>query len=218
MAADDIAKGALQLIKWGKKIIPATAEEVKMYGPQAGRVKALMNMVGSLSEDARKLGYSTWARPKTDVVRDALRNAYLEIDSKALNAGRTELSRTARQDISDVVNSIKIPGADRIEYPSQFAASAEVISDLITPKSYGILTGPMSAARRFDMTVPNAPESFTNIARSLGERRLVTGPKDIEIARRVSMLPPDMQQVYLNLLGEGTDPAQLLQALRLMGQ
>jgi hypothetical protein len=45
LAAKAAAKGALQLIKWGKKIIPATADEIAEFGPNAARVKALLGMV-----------------------------------------------------------------------------------------------------------------------------------------------------------------------------
>jgi len=217
LAAKAIGKGALHLIKWGKKIIPATADEIKMYGPEATRVKALMSMIGSLSEDASKLGFAA-NKSVAENFGKALNKADLEADSKMLNAGREKLTGLARLDILDLLDRSKNPARNALRPPAKRAVSAEVVSDLITPKSYSVLTDPMNTARTFDMTVPNAPEGFTNIARSLGERGLIAAPKDIELAQRISMLLPDMQQVYLNLLGEGTDPAQLLQALRLMGQ
>ena len=212
LAAKAAAKGALQLIKWGKKIIPATADEIAEFGPNATRVRALINMVGGLSDDSiRAAGNAEqYTRP---LMREAEQSLladvpkYRSLTNPAFSYAADRAGRLINQ--QDAIAA---------QHAAGIAASAEAVGDLITPQTYRTLTNPIAAARRFDMTVPNAPEGFTNIARSLGERGLITAPKDIELARRVSMLSPDMQQVYLNLLGEGTDPAQLLQALRLMGQ
>jgi hypothetical protein len=46
----------------------------------------------------------------------------------------------------------------------------------------------------------------------------ITSPRGIKLARKISELPPEMQQMYFNLLGKDTDPVQLLEAVRLMGQ
>jgi hypothetical protein len=206
-AGSAAAKGALHLINWGKKIIPATADEIAEFGPNAARVKGLLRMFPDLSGDAHRLSSQ----------------AYMQIPRE----------RSSRVDLEKYVNTFG--DKNRLQQMEQAmfagdswlpavndAVGAESISDIIIPRAgtdkFMDMVRPLATGRRFDMTVPNAPESFTNIARSLGERGLITAPKDIELARRISMLPPDMQQVYFNLLGEGTDPAQLLQALKLMGQ
>jgi hypothetical protein len=220
MAAGSAAKGALQLIKWGKKIIPATDELIARFGPQASRVQALRNMAFDLSGDAKRISQDSYNLiVKKDMGR--YNQASDVSNSIARSAGREEQFNNAFYGGYEDLSSG--PGNDGyIGTALADALGAESVSDLLVPgvlqQDYKLLTEPMAAARRFDMTVPNAPEGFTNIARSLNERGLVSGSKDIELARRVSMLPPDMQQVYFNLLGEGTDPAQLLQALRLMGQ
>jgi hypothetical protein len=229
MAADDIAKGALHLIRWGKKIIPATDDEIARFGPQAARVEALRSMAYKLSDDAKRI-----SKDSRDLIVNKDKFRYNQASDRssatARNAGREEQFDNAFYGGYEDLSSG--PGNDGyIGTALADALGAESVSDLLVPgvlknikthktdlSDYKLLTDPMATGRRFDMTVPNAPESFTNIARSLGERSLLAAPKDIELARRVSMLPPAMQQVYLNLLGEGTDPAQLLQALRLMGQ
>jgi hypothetical protein len=212
MAADDIAKGALQLIRWGKKIIPATADEIKQFGKNAPRVKALLNMVENVSDDAAKLSLQPYT--SNAAVQEALDVARNNAD----NLGRTDQQSNTFDALWKKIKGEPEAGINLARPALYDTAKAEVVSDLLTPHSYMTLTNPMATGRRFDMTAPNAPESFTNIARSLGERGLITAPKDVELARRVSMLPPAMQQVYLDLAGEGTDLAQLLQALRIMGQ
>jgi len=212
LAAKAVAKKALHLINWGKKIIPATADEIARLGPNATRVRALINMVGDLSDNAIKTAGNArqYTRPlMLEAEQSLLANVpkYRSISNPAFSDAADRAGRLINQ--QDAISA---------QHAAGIAASAEAVGDLITPQTYRTLTNPIAAARRFDMTVPNAPEGFTNIARSFGERGLISAPKDIELARRVSMLPPAMQQVYFNLLGEGTDPAQLIQALRLMGQ
>ena len=210
-----VTKGALHLIRWGKKIIPATADEIAEFGPNAARVKGLFRMVDDVSEDAGKL---------SDKARRVQEDLIDKANHTAIAASRNTKRLIQLYNVDNIMgdtirNSIKRAQKEQYENRAFYTAlRGEAVSDLIRPETYRILTNPIAAARRFDITVPNAPESFTNIARSLGERGFITGPKDIELARRVSMLPPAMQQVYLDLVGEGTDPAQLLQALRLMGQ
>ena len=209
-AGSAAAKGALQLIKWGKKIIPATADEIAEFGPNAARVKGLLRMFPDLSGDAHRLS-------------EQARQAYLKTPKGKFSGVDLEKYVDTFGDKNRLQQMEQAMFAGDSWLPSvNDAVGAESISDIIIPRAgtdkFMDMVRPLATGRRFDMTVPNAPEGFTNIARSFGERGLVQSPKDIEIARRVSMLPPDMQQVYFNLLGEDTDPMQLLQALRLMGQ
>ena len=218
-AGSSAAKGALRLVKWGKEIIPATDELIARFGPQASRVQALRNMAFDLSDDAKRISRDSRS---LIVAKDVpLYNAASDrLHSAARSAGREEQFDNAfyggYEDLSSGPGNDGYIGTSLAD-----ALAAESVSDRIVPlrlgPEYKLLTDPMATGRRFDMTVPNAPESFTNIARSLGERNLISSPKDVETARRISMLSPDMQQVYFNLLNENTDPVQLLQALRLMG-
>jgi hypothetical protein len=211
MAADDIAKGASHLIRWGKKIIPATDVEIKGYGPNAARVNALLNMIWKVSTDGGRLGNKVGDTPS---INNALKDLDNVLQKEFLtNNTRIQNAVTAQQDAyslgARVGNVLRREGTK--------AAAAEVASDLITPEAYRTLTNPMAIAKRFDMTMPNAPEGFTNVARTLSERGLVTGPKDIELARRISMLPPHLQDVYFNLLQDGSDPMAIVAALKLLG-
>jgi len=226
LAAKAVGKGALHLIKWGKKIIPATADEIAEFGPNAARVKALLGMAESMSDDAGKLASNVLVlKPeKTGMLWDRH-----DAMTRALDANFGSKRGTMQNNVTESIMRMGDFTAPTSKYKSTFernrvrealndASTAEVVSDLITPEFYSPLTNPMAVARAFELSVPRTPEGFINIARSLGERGLITAPKDIRIAQQISQLPPAMQQVYLDLVGEGTDPAQLLQALRLMGQ
>jgi hypothetical protein len=228
MAADDIAKGALHLIRWGKKLAPATADEIAEFGPQAARVKALMSFIPNMSDDA------TWL---TQDVANALQNKVglqraFELSDLVTNVGvRQGREDKMRRAFSRAFETAHDRGNKVSRYidplPSGDAAYAEALSDFLIPgygraygpgaEAYSQMTAPLATARRFDMTVPNAPESFTNAARTLGERGLITGPKDVELARRISMQPAHIQEMYFNLLQEGTDPVELLAAMKALG-
>ena len=221
MAADDIAKGALHLIRWGKKIIPATADEIEKFGKNVPRVKSLLRKVENMSDDAarivkeaeltshRDMGQTLWATSKNKMWQAARDNdrarQFVNVDD--LITDRFEASPyigdlKMNQNFMDAVNR---------------AGTSESVADLITPNSYTRFANPLAAGRRFEMTVPNAPEGFTNTARTLSERGLVSAPKDIEMARRISMLPPHLQEVYFSLLQDGTDPMAMLTAMKLLG-
>jgi hypothetical protein len=218
MAADDIAKGASQLIRWGKKIIPATADDIERFGPNAARVKALMRVIQHTSGDAVELAHKAMYKkipnlPSLDEASDIA-------DEAASFSGRARASKGAKAaaDINAILEQdAKKRSGILLSNPAMFAARGEVVSDIIAPDTYKSLVNPLAIAKRFDMSVPNAPEGFTNAARTLGERGLVSGPKDIELARRISMLPPHLQDVYFSLLQDGSDPMAMLAALKLLG-
>ena len=209
MAADDIAKGALHLIKWGKKLIPATVEEVAQFGPNAARVKGLLRMVPDVSPDAHRLSHQA-------------KQAYLQTPKGKFSGVDLEKYVNTFGDENRLQQMEQAMFAGDSWLPSvNDAVGAESISDIIIPRAgtdkFMDMIRPLATGRRFDMTVPNAPEGFTNAARTLGERGLVSAPKDIELARRISMLPPHLQDVYFSLLQDGTDPMDMLAAMKLLG-
>ena len=209
MAADDIARGALHLIRWGKKLVPATDDDIKLLGKNAPRFSNLLDAIENMSNEAYNIVGPAWRSSASSGRRDeALYLARMAtVSDPELNAQANLATRAAHNALGGGAEGLA--GFD--------AAASEIVSDLIAPQTYRTLTNPLAAARRFDRTVPNAPEGFTNAARTLGERGLVSGPKDIELARRISMLPPNIQDVYFNLLQEGSDPMAMLAAMKLLG-
>lgn len=209
MAADDIAKGALHLIKWGKKIIPATDSEIKEFGKNAPRFFDLLDTIENMSNEAYNVVGPAWRSS----ANSGRRLAALE-QVKRATINNHELNAQANLATNAAQNAMGF-GAEG--FAGFDAAASEIASDFMTPQTYRTLTNPLAAARRFDMTVPNAPESFTNATRTLSERGLVLAPKDIEMARRISMLPPHLQDVYFSLLQDGSDPVAMLAAMKLLG-
>jgi hypothetical protein len=220
MAADDIAKGALNLIRWGKKIIPATEREIARYGKNAPRITAMLQRIRDIptidyipgmdpDSGYTILNKAVSAKPAGTVqeLKDAWRNA----DSQTSSGSFQALDDAERWTDMGIATSKTLDA-------TQDAVLAAAFSDLITPQTYRTLTQPMALVSSLQSSAARAPEGFGTIARNLSELNMLNTPQDVRIARQISQLPPEMQQVYLNLLGEDTDPVQLLQALRLMGQ
>ena len=209
MAADDIARGALHLIRWGKKIIPATDSEIKEFGKNAPRFFNLLDTIENMSNEAYSLVGPAW-RSSADSGRRLA--AFNQVRREVLNNDELHAQASRASSAAHTAMGLGAEGSAGFD-----AAASEIASDFMTPQTYRTLTNPLATARRFDITVPNAPKSFTNIARTLGERGLVSAPKDIELARRISMLPPHIQDVYFNLLQDGSDPVAMLAAMKLLG-
>jgi hypothetical protein len=198
------------LIKWTPKIVEATADDIARFGPQAARVKALLNFIPGMSDDAAKIsdaaasaGEGTW------------RAAFTAADKAARNAERLVESNVATRAANDkAFNAIRrAAGYSTVDAASD-AANAEVLSDLITPQVYRTLTNPLASARALDRLAGRAPESFIPIARDLGERGLVAAPSDIVSALRISKLPSQQQSLVTGLVDSGLTLEEAMLAAR----
>jgi hypothetical protein len=183
---------ASNLIKWTPKILKASADDIAEFGPQAARVRALLNFIPGMSEDAAKISYA--ARKASygasrGAARDTARGAAYDASRGAsMNAARAGSFLAARAGSRDAAFD---------------AAGTEVVSDLITPEVYRKLINPMASARALDRLAGKAPESFIPTARDLGERGLVSAPADIVTALRISKLPQQQQSLVMGLVDSG---------------
>lgn len=182
----NVGKG---LIKWTPKIAEATADDIAEFGPQAARVRALLNFIPGMSEDAAKISGSSYGTPKAAELYPARTAAWDVVDSASNRSAELTSAWNAAGDTA------RVSALD--------AASAEVVSDLITPQVYRTLTNPLASARALDRLAGRAPESFVPIARGMGDRGLVTAPADIVTALRISKLPPSVQPLVMNLVDSG---------------
>jgi hypothetical protein len=213
MAADDIAKGALHLMRLGKNLVPATDSEIRRLGPNAARVKAVLNMAWRQSDDAMAVAEDAW-RPHGDV----LGKAYRDVENTVFdpNDGRRweQLGRAEAlgSDLGDDWGDGYHTGM-----PYTAAAVSESASDLISPETYRALTSPIAAGSRFERTVDTAPEGFTAIVRNLGERGLITGPQSVEAARRLSMESPTFTDLVISFVQDGMTFQEAMAAARALG-
>ena len=198
------------LIKWTPKILKASADDIAEFGPQAARVRALLNFIPTMSDDAAKISsnslYSA-QRLETDPMWDA----WVQAEDAVGNAARVSADDRARYAAEGVAQSLRrFPAM----YPAQVSGRAEMISDLIEPEIYRTLTNPLASARALDRLAGRAPESFVPIARDMGERGLVSAPADIVTALRISKLPPSVQPLVMNLVDSGMTIEDAVAAVR----
>ena len=193
----NVGKG---LIRWTPKIAEATADDVARFGPQAARVRALLNFIPTMSDDAGKISINSWyAARRPDI--EPTQRAWDEAEDAAGNAARVSAHDRARYAAEGAASAST--GRYSALFPALDVGHAEVVSDLITPETYRTLTNPMASARALDRLAGRAPESFVPIARGMGDRGLVSAPADIVTALRISKLPPSVQPLVMNLVDSG---------------
>jgi hypothetical protein len=200
---------ASNLIKWTPKILKASADDIAEFGPNAPRVRALLNMIYNTSPDAARLGNKV-----SETNAPSIKNALIDIDNilqkEYSTSGNTRVRNaiTAQKEVWDVAQNSPLRRA------GTKAAPAEVASDLITPEAYRTLTNPVAVSRALDRLAGRAPESFVPTARDLGERGLVSAPADIVTALRISKLPQQQQSLVMGLVDSGMTLEEAMLAAR----
>jgi hypothetical protein len=212
MAADDVARGALHLIRWGKKLVPATADEIEQFGSNAPRVKALIQMVRGASDDAVKLSENVYDSIDPNARRLAEDETFMKAFA-SMGGTRYKPYRAARDAIEKLVTNPRLNKLDAWGAADQ-AVAGESVADLLTPQLYKTMVDPLAAARRFDRTVSNAPESFTSVARNLAEMGQINNPKGVEVARRLSMEDPTFTQLVMSFIEDGMSLEDAMAAAR----
>jgi hypothetical protein len=194
---------ASNLIRWTPKILEASADDVARFGPQAARVRALLNFIPTMSDDAAKISSDSWYAPWSEARGKASRTVS--------NASRDRAEDQAKFEALDATyDANRMSALD----PAMEASTTEVVSDLITPEVYRTLTNPLASARALDKLAGRAPESFVPTARDLGERGLVSAPADIVTALRISKLPQQQQSLVMGLVDSGMTIEEAMLAAR----
>ena len=216
------------LIRWTPNIVEVSADDIARFGPQAARVRALLNFIPTMSDDAIQIGRAAYDPAgaaalygKDDAYSMARHEvydaAYGAARGKAYHRASAEASNAAVNPVySTVTGSSRRAGAMRADAlkAASDAGEGEVVSDLITPEVYRTLTNPMASVRALDRLAGRAPESFVPIARDLGERGLVAAPSDIVSAFRISKLPPHVQPLVTGLVDSGLTLEEAIAAAR----
>jgi hypothetical protein len=201
----NVGKG---LIKWTPKIAKASSRDIAEFGPQAARVRALLNFIPGVSEDAAKISVAADSASRGEAVYSAM--------DAARNAGRGGVYGYTDPygPFEKAADAARWASMDATGSAADIAAASEAVSDLITPEVYRTLTNPMASARALDRLAGRAPESFVPTARDMGERGLVSAPADIVTALRISKLPQQQQSLVMGLVDSGMTIEDALAAMR----
>lgn len=209
------------LVRWAPTLA-ASADDLLNFGPQAARVRALLEFIPTMSDDAHRLSraMTRYQPPNPGGGAESPMNVAAWDATVTGNRGG---ERTAAW---KAVRSVTpFTGLHETE-PVWDATKAEVVSDLLDPRTYRQLTNPLATGRAFDVLRPRSPENFLDVVRGLDERSLVRQPVDVLSARALARDPQReaLMEVINAIAGNtgyadtGYDSlAELVEAARLLG-
>jgi hypothetical protein len=202
-----------KLVRWLPKAVEATADDIARFGPQAGRVRSLLNFLPTMSDEAANVvqgaGKVSSRNPKVYKATD-------KAGDYAQAGNRFDLFDEAQgaawdAPLRNITDDAKIAGYD--------AAGAESIADLIDLDTYRTLTNPLAAGRAADLlrTRPRYQGTpFLDVVQNLAGRGMVAGPRDVVRAGRIARAPEDVREIALTLIADGMSPADALRAARML--
>ena len=200
----------MSLVRWLPELAVATAEDVARYGPQAARVKTLLDFLPTMSDEAARTSGAAWNAAPDAAWGDAMA------------AVRGSARGPAWDAAYDATNDVVLPSwsgpswgvsSDDAYDAASDAALGSVVSDLISPENYRRLTDPLAAGRAVDIlrTRPrNLNTPFLDITRRLAEQGSIRGPRDVVVASRIARSPEDIREIALTLISDGMNPLEAL--------
>lgn len=193
------ASQGIKLVKWlasqGDDVV-VSADDLAEFGPQAAKVRALLDFIPTMSDDAARV---------SRVARDAAGDA-------AYYAARDAARDAARGTAGDAAYYVARDAA-------RDAASGEAVGDLISPENYRILTNPLAAGRAVDVLGSrprNQGTPFLDVVRNMGERNAITGPRDVVVASRLAKSPEDIREIALTLMSDGMSAEDAMRTARML--
>ena len=146
-----------KLIQWLPEIVQATDEDIARFGPNAAQIRALLDFLPGMSDGG--------ARVALDAGRGAARLAERDVAWKAAgNAARTAARFAEKAAAEDAAWFAASGAAVPVGWD---AARAEVVSDLINPQTYRILTNPLNVGRVYDLRAREAGSEFMRLIEEL---------------------------------------------------
>lgn len=194
------------LVRWLPELAVASADDIARFGPQAARVRTLLDFIPTMSEDAARVGGDAWWATRSTDEYATYPAAYLAARGAAGNAagsaardaawGAAEdaaegaaynAARGAARDAAGHAVWVAAGGAGRD------AAMGEVVSNLISPENYRMLTNPLAAGRAVDVLRPRYKNTqFRELLQELAPKRVITQPSDVLGVGRIASLPDEV--------------------------
>ena len=199
------------LVRWVPDIVRASADDIARFGPQAARVRGLLNYLETINTDAYTLAgdlHSKFSVPQQ------LGTDWIRATDAAERYGRASAKENAVLDADMVtwsppLREMPYDGADAIDS----AATAEVVSDIIDSEIYRKLVNPLNTGRtlqeRMGLMLPDQQGQFMQLIRDL---RAVS-PEDILAVERLNSSPNvDALLEMLGAMAEGQPLARRIKA------
>ena len=207
------ASSGMKLVKWlanQADDVVASADDLKRFGPQAAKVRSLLDFLPKMSDDAARVSGSAHNAARSAAGEDLWAAAFNAPINVARYAARNAASIAARNSSYHNAGDAARGAARYVAGDAAWdAGGVESISNLITPKNYRILTNPLAAGREADIVNMNAPENVMDIIRGLSERNLIVNPQDVRSARKLADLSdyerdPVMEYINTMITGDKT--------------
>jgi hypothetical protein len=212
------AKTGMKLIKWlanQADDVAASADDLKRFGPQAARVRSLLDFIPTMSDDAARASGSAYNAVDDVAINAASNDAHYAVwnnvrnyaDNAARDAARGAASNAGWDAVDgDTYDAARNALRYDAHYAADYAANATSVGDLIDPNTYRTLTNPLATGRAVDI-LGNRPRNqglpFYDIVRQLGDSGVLKTPRDVVAASRLAKLPNNVRETALTIL---TDP------------
>lgn len=200
------------LVRWSPNIVTATADDIARFGPNAAQVRALLNYLPTMSDDTAKLSSAALDNAWDGSVawQDAWISARNAAEDAAERAVRNDAWYSARKEVPDLETNTSWPAA-------RMAAQTEVVSDLITPEQYRLLTNPLNTGRtlqeRMGLMLPDQQGPFMQMINELRP----TSAEDVLAIERLGGNPNvDALLEMLAGMAEGQSLARRIKAAETM--
>jgi hypothetical protein len=203
-----------KLVRWLPKAVEATADDIARFGPQAGRVRSLLNFLPTMSDEAALVSNNARRSNvlRTQPIYDIANKTAFDVME---NANRYEPWNNALNAATDWRNRY----ARLLSGSAGDASVVEAVNDIIDPQTYRILTNPLAAGRAVDLlrTRPRYQGTpFLDVVQNLAGRGAIAGPRDVVRAGRIARSPEDVRETALTLIADGMSPADALRAARML--
>lgn len=176
-----------RLVKWGPEVV-ASADDISKFGPQAGRVRQLLDFLPTMSDEAARVSDNANLTGSVDAwakARVSARNASKPYTSNAAeHAQKAALSRGAYHE----------------------AAIGTAVNDLIPPEFYRTLTNPLAAGRAVDLLRNRTRYQgtpFLDVVQDLSELGAIANPRDVVRAGRLAQQEDPVRKIAMMLVDEG---------------
>jgi hypothetical protein len=197
--------------------VAASADDLARFGPQAAQVRALLNFLPTMSDDAVKVSdaavWPSWGTPGARVF-----NADWEAAANA--ASRALPSVDTWNDVAQAASdAVRGPSWEDALDAAASAAGGVAAGDFITPKNYRILTNPIAAGRAVDVLgskARNQGTPFLDVVKTMAERRVIISPRDIVVASRLAKAPEDIREIALTLMSDGMSAEEAMRTARML--
>lgn len=216
------AQAGMKLVRWLPQIAEATADDIAQFGSQSARVRALLDFLPTMSDDAARISEAA-----NDATWQATDEA-MRYEAKSSAAKRAALDATKAAQLA-ALDAADYAARDSAWSAARNASWGEVVNNLISPTDYRTLTNPLATGRAFDIVQRRgAPENFLDVVRGLGDRSLVTQPIDVLGARALARATKSEREALMEVInaiagdtgyadtGYGS-LAELIEAARLLG-